>query len=167
MTKRISISILVISLLLLSITTAFAAKGFDEAGYNRTARIFNGTGWSWCMDKVGDDAWCTDYLGASANDKLIMKWNAEWDRGNAEVWSDPPYDAWLNNQWNGKTKGGSGDTWHYKFVWDEGCKDNGLPSTEGGYCIWGQFAVLMDHGSTGNQHIWFAHGKPSGYGYYP
>ena len=32
--------------------------GFDDAGYNRTARIFNGTVWAWCMDKVDDAAWC-------------------------------------------------------------------------------------------------------------
>ena len=140
--------------------------GFDEAGYNRTARIFNGTGWSWCMEKVGDEAWCEDYLGDSANDHLIMKWNAEWDRGNAENWSDPPYDAWENNQWNGKVPGGSGSVWHYKIVWVGPCTD-GATVPEGGYCIWGQFAVIMDQGTSNGVHEWFAHGIPTGYGSYP
>lgn len=62
------------------------------------------------MGKVGDEAWCQSYLGPHANDRLVMKWKAEWDRGNAEGWSNPPYDAWLNNQWKGMTPGGSAGT---------------------------------------------------------
>lgn len=66
-----------------------AGKGFDQYGYNDTARLFNGTGASWSLAK-GLPA---DYLGIYANDKLVMKWNAEWDRGNAENWANPPYNA--------------------------------------------------------------------------
>ena len=51
-------------------------KGFNEFGYNYTARLFNGTGESWSLAK-GLPA---DYLGVYAKDKLVMKWNAEWDR---------------------------------------------------------------------------------------
>lgn len=143
--------------------------GFDEWGYNRVARIFSGTGWTWCMGKVGDEAWCIDYLGPYANDKLIMKWNAEWDRGNAEGWNNPPYDAWENNEWNGMAPGGSGAVWHYKIVWVGPCSD-GAVLPDGSYCLWGQFAVIMDQGidpSMGPGHIWFAHANPSGYGVYP
>ncbi len=139
--------------------------GFDEFGYNWVARIFSGTGWSWCMAKVGDEAWCTAYLGPYANDRIVMKWNAEWDRGNDEGWTDPNgyAGAWTDNEWNGM-KDGSGSVWHYKIVWDEGCATSGVPSTDGGYCIWGQFVTLMDQGTDGGQHIWLAHALPTGYG---
>lgn len=144
-------------------------KGFDDAGYNDQANIFNGTGWSWCMDKVGDVNWCTNYLGDYANDKLIMKWNNEWNRGNEEGWSNPPYRAWEDNEWNGMFEGGSGSVWHYKIVWVGSCGADGTPLPNGGYCIWGQFATIMDQGidsSYGDGHLWFAHGIPTGYGAY-
>lgn len=97
---------------------AFAAKpseaGFDEFRYNDTARIFNGTGADWCLAR-GDSADC---LGIYSADKLVMKWNSEWDRGNAEGWTDPNgYDAYLNNVWNGKVPGGSGETEIFKCKW--------------------------------------------------
>lgn len=140
-----------------------AAGGFDQYGYNRTARIFNGTGESWALAK-GLPA---DYMGIYAKDKLVMKWNAEWDRGNAENWTKPPYSAWEDNEWNGKgVKGGSGAVWHYKIKWSQVCADSGTP-TDGGYCIWGQFETVMDQGvdpSMGPGHLWFAKAKPSGYG---
>lgn len=142
-------------------------KGFDEFGYNRTARIFVGTAWGWCMEKVGDEAWCDRYLGDSAEDHLVMKWNAEWDRGNAENWAQPPYNAWENNEWNGKVPGGSGEVWHYKIVWVGSCGADGTPLENGGYCIWGQFEVIMDQGTSGNVHEWAAHAIPNGYGSYP
>jgi hypothetical protein len=141
--------------------------GFDDSGYNRTARIFNGTAWDWCMEKVNDPVWCQQYLGESANDRLIMKWNAEWDRGNIENWSNPPYDAWENNQWNGNVSGGSSDVWHYKIVWVGPCGSDGTLLENGGYCIWGQFEVIMDHGTADNVHEWLSHAKPNGYGFYP
>ena len=148
-------------------TGSTSDNGFDEWGYNRTARIFSGTGWLWCMGKVGDVDWCTAYLGPYRDDKVIMKWNAEWDRGNAEDWANPPYDAWLNNQWNGMAPGGSGETWHYKYVWVGPCGADYTPLANGGYCIWGQFAVILSHGTIEGQHFWDAHGTPAGYGYYP
>ena len=141
-------------------------KGFNEAGYNRVAKIFNGTGWEWCMEKVGSETWCENYLGDYADDKLIMKWNSEWDRGNEEGWTNPPYRAWTTNHWNGKVPGGSGETWFYKFVWNEGCVKNSVPSQDtqkgAAYCIWGQFAVVMSHGTVGNEHIWEVLLKPAG-----
>ena len=156
--------ILVSSLvMLLSASFAFAAGGFNEFGYNYTARIFNGTGESWSLAK-GLPA---DYLGIYSKDQLVMKWNAEWDRGNAEGWSKPPYAAWENNEWNGNVKGGSGAVWHYKIKWIGPCGADYTPLADGGYCIWGQFETIMDQGkdpSVGPGHIWFAHATPSGYG---
>jgi hypothetical protein len=171
MLKRTLNLVLVLILLASTFSIAYAGKpstkGFDESGYNRTARIFNGTAWSWCMDKVGSESWCESYLGDYANDKLVMKWNAEWDRGNAEGWINPPYDAWENNQWNGKVPGGSGDVWHYKIVWVGNCTADPTLVPDGGYCTWGQFATIMDQGTTSGVHEWFAHAVPSGYGSYP
>ncbi len=137
-----------------------SANGFDEFGYNNTARIFNGTGESWSLAK-GLPA---NYLGDYAKDKLVMKWNAEWDRGNAEGWTDPNgYKAFLNNEWNGKVPGGSGETEIVKIKWVGNCDADLTLVPEGGYCIWGQFAVLMDH-YTGKDNLWLAHANPTGYG---
>jgi len=184
MIKKLMSIILLIVLLAATTTLALADKptdfdefgnttktasdnGFDEWGYNRTARIFNGTGWSWCMAKFDNATYCEANYGPWANDKLVMKWNSEWDRGNLEGWSNPPYNAWLNNQWNGKVQDGSGEIWHYKYVWVGPCGAYGTPLDNGGYCIWGQFAVLMSQGTFENQHFWDARATPGGYGFYP
>lgn len=155
----------IVSIFSFLVIPAMAAGGFDQYGYNDTARIFNGTGESWSLAK-GLPA---DYLGAYANDKLIMKWNSEWDRGNAENWLKGPYKAWEDNEWNGMFPGGSGAVWHYKIVWvgDYAADPSLIP--EGGYGIWGQFATIMDQGidpAYGPGHMWFAHANPTGYGAY-
>lgn len=141
---------------------AVTGNGFDEYGYNRTARIFNGAADG--VDKVLDGAYWgnTDY----ANDKLLMKWTADWDRGNAEGWSDPAGypGAWISNEWNGKVKGGSRETWHYKIQWLGPCGADGTPLPDGGYCVWGLFEVILSHGTVANQHFWDAHARSSGFG---
>ncbi len=142
---------------------AAAGGAFDQFGYNRTARIFNGTGGSWCTAK----SLPADCMGAYSPDKLVMKWNAEWDRGNAENWANAPYDAWIDNEWNGKgVKDGSGAVWHYKIKWVGDCVANPALLPTGSYCVWGQFATIMDQGvdpAMGPGHIWVAHAKPNGY----
>lgn len=166
---------LVLALTALFITPAFADKpddvGFDEFGYNRKARNFVGTCLSWGMGKYGwDEVQATAYCGDYSNDKLVMKWNSEWDRGNLTGWSEEPYDAWLDNEWNGMVPGGSGETWHYKIAWDQGCASGGLPSSEAlkgtASCIWGPFAMLQSHGTAGGEHIWDVLLNPAGYGAY-
>ena len=144
-----------------AIAPAFAAGGFDEFGYNRTARNFVGTGSSWCLARGAD----ADCLGIYSPDKLEMKWNAEWDRGNDENWAYPPYNAWENNEWNGKVNGGSGEVWHYKIKWIGACGADGTPLADGGYCLWGQFEVLMDQGTANGEHIWLTKATPNGYGF--
>jgi hypothetical protein len=141
-----------------------AAGGFDQNGYNRTARIFNGTGATWCVAK----GMAADCMGIYSPDKLVMKWTADWDRGNAENWSNPPYSsAWLDNEWNGKgVAGGSGSVWHYKIKWVGACGADYTTLPDGGYCIWGQFETIMDQGvdpNAGPGHMWFAKAKPNGY----
>ena len=140
-----------------------ASYGFDENGYNYCARIFNGTGSSWCLARGA----LFDCLGSYSADKLVMKWNAEWDRYNFENGSNPPYSAWEDNEWNGKNAGGSGEVWHYKIQWVGPCGADYAPLTDGGYCIWDQYEVLMDQGidpNSGDGHFWGALAKPNGYG---
>lgn len=145
---------------------AFAAGGFDANGYNNTARLFNGTLLQWCTAKSIDPLSCPAYGFGSNNDRIVMKWNAEWDRGNAEDWINPPYNAWTNNEWNGKN-GGSGVVWHYKIVWVGDYIADPTLISDGAYGIWGQFAVIMDQGVDPIAgHTWFAHGSPAGYGAY-
>lgn len=135
------------------------AGGFDQYGYNRGARIFVGAADG--VDRSLDGAVWGD--PTYARDQLVMKWNAEWDRGNAEGWNDPNgYDAWLNNEWNGRCPGCSGETWAYKIVWVGSCA--AVP--DGGYCVWGQFAVIHSQGTVGGAHIWDALASPAGYGAY-
>ena len=157
--KKTILTLFVLSVLVVSIVGVYAAGGFDEFGYNYQARVFVGTGESWSLAK-GLPA---DYLGVYAQDKLVMKWNAEWDRGNAENWLNGPYDACENNEWNG-VNGGSGEVWHYKIKWvGDYAADPSLIS-EGGYGIWGQFEVVMDQGTSNSEHIWLTHAIPTGYG---
>ena len=154
---------IIISLVFL-MTAVSVSAGFDQFGYNRDARVFVGTCHSWHQGKFSStDEQATAYCGIYDNDKLVMKWNAEWDRGNAENWVNPPYDAYLNNEWNGKVSGGSGETEIVKIKWVGACGSDGTPPADGGYCIWGQFEVLMDH-YTGRDSLWLAHSTPNGYG---
>lgn len=159
--KRVLLIVAAVGALVAIPAIATAANGFDEFGYNRQARIFVGPASGWCLER-GDPANC---LGVYSSAHLTMKWNAEWDRGNEEGWAKPPYAAWLNNEWNGNVPGGSGWSEVFKTVWDQGCADSGVPSRSGSWCIWGQFAVLMDQGTTpDNIHEWWTHANPAGYG---
>ncbi len=177
LTKGINLVLLLITVLSLSTLTivltrvktpqqtTVSAAGFDQFGYNYTARLFNGTGNQWCLKKgLGNNC-----LGIYSNDKLVMKWNAEWDRGNTENWAKPPYAAKLDNEWNGLgNTGGSGEIWHYKIKWIGSCGADYTRLADGGYCIWGQFETVMDQGkdpNVGPGHLWFAHAKPTGYGF--
>lgn len=148
-------------------TSAFAAGGFDANGYNNTARLFNGTLLQWCTAKSILPADCPAYGFGSNSDRIVMKWNAEWDRGNAENWTNPPYSAWTDNEWNGNVKGGSGFVWHYKIVWVGDYIANPSLLTGTAYGIWGQFAVIMDQGLDPTLgHTSYALGSPAGYGAY-
>lgn len=135
-------------------------KGFDELGYNRSARIFESA-----ADGVDGTLDGKVYnLALYANDHLKMKWNAEWDRGNAEGWNNGPYTAWLDNNWNGQVPNGSGEVWQYRIKWIGSCGPDGTALSDGGYCIWGQFEVLLSHGTVDNEHFWDAHAIPAGFG---
>ena len=140
---------------------AFAQGGFDEFGYNYQARVFVGKadGVDRNLDGMvwGDPTY--------ANDWLVMKWNAEWDRGIAEKWSNPPYDAWCTNEWNGAVPGGSGLVWHYKIIWVGPELEDSPYWREGGYPIWGQFEIIMSQGTViGEGHYLEILATPNGLG---
>ncbi len=143
------------------------AVGNGWSGYNYQARIFVGTGYQWCNQKLGwNQATCDSFLGVNAPDKLVMKWTADWDRGNAEGWTGTYPGAWTDNEWNGKgVPNGSDQVWHYKIVWVGSALENSPYWRPGGYAIWGQFEVLMDQGTDpALGHTWFAKATPNGYG---
>lgn len=166
--KKIILAAIPALVLIGSASFVFAKNGgFNQYGYNYTARIFNGDSYGLCEARGWSRAQCDNYFGAYAPDKLVMKWNAEWDRGNQERWNTPPYEAWLDNEWNGKFPGGSGEVWHYKIVWVGADLEQSPYWRQGGYPIWGQFEVIMDQGVDPNQgpgHIWYSHASPNGYG---
>jgi hypothetical protein len=145
-------------------TVASAAGGFDQYGYNDTARVFNGTLQQWCAAKgiSADD--CLAY--GNPADKVVMKWNAAWDACNDTGLAADCAGAWTDNEWNGNVAGGSGWVWHYKIVWIGPCSPDGTLLPDGGYCIWGSYEVLMDQGSSAG-HIWGTRAVPNGYGAHP
>lgn len=137
--------------------------GFNQFGYNYTARIFNGPADG--VDKSLDGTVWGD--PTYANDHLVMKWNAAWDACNVEQTPASCTGAWTDNEWNGKVSGGSGQIWHYKIKWVGPCGADYTVLPDGGYCIWGQYEVVMDQGqdpNVGPGHLWFAHARPNGYG---
>lgn len=138
-----------------------SAAGFDEFGYNYKSRLFNGA-----LDGADRNLDGT-YWGDKtyANDKLAMKWSKDWDaaRFGGESWT---CDAWINNEFNGKGKDGSGEIWHYKISWVGPELQQSECWREGGYPIWGQFEVTMSQGTVANTHFWEAHAHPNGYGMY-
>ncbi|MHB8827185.1 MAG: hypothetical protein ACYC5Z_05945 [Acidimicrobiales bacterium] len=155
--------------LVVSPLSAGASGGFDQYGYNNGARIFNGTYLGWCEAGayVSD---CATWLGSSANDQLIMKWNAAWDTCNASYTNggDPAtacVGAWLDNEINGIVPGGDGSVWHYKIVYSSTCANDGTPSN-GGYCVWNNYEVIMDQGTFDGTHTFYALATPNGYGAY-
>ena len=92
-----------------------------------------------------------------------MKWSKAWDdaKYHGAAWTS---DAWITNEWNGQVAGGSGEIWHYKFIWVGTALAASPYWQEGGYAIWGQFEVIMSHGTVANEHFWDAHAVPNGLG---
>ena len=140
--------------------------GFDEFGYNYNARVFVGSADG--VDRNLDGTVWDD--PTYANDHLVMKWSKAWDDArfgpdgirdsNDELPWTPP--AWCTNHWNGQVPGGSGEVWHYKIIWVGPELQDSPYWREGGYPIWGQFEVIMSHGTMANEHFWEAHAVPTG-----
>jgi hypothetical protein len=158
MKKSMSIVVFILFLLVGTVSIG-TADGFDEFGYNYNARVFVGRADG--IDRTLDGkAWGDPTY---ANDHLVMKWSKAWDdaRFNGAPWKP---DAWTDNEWNGMVPSGSGEVWHYKIIWVGPELQNSSYWREGGYPIWGEFEVIMDHGVVPGEHFWYALAAPCGYG---
>lgn len=155
---------------------AASGGGFDQYGYNYTARVFNGTYSSWCAHRQWSTSDCAAYFegnggsAATVNDQLIMKWNAAWDACNKQPSATTCAGAWEDNEVNGMVPGGDGTVWHYKIVYSSSCSIGVASLTDGGYCIWngigGGYEVIMDQGTSNGVHTSNALAIPNGYGSY-
>ena len=158
--KRVALFIASVGLLGAIGAAPATAGGFDQYGYNYTARIFVGAadGSDRTLDgKVWGDP-------TYANDHLVMKWSKAWNdaRFNGAPWTT---DAWVTNEWSGRNPDGSGWTEHFKAVWVGDCVTNPDLVPAGGYCIWGQFAAITDFGmDPDNQRYVAAKAVPAGLG---
>ncbi|MDH5695961.1 MAG: hypothetical protein OEZ00_05080 [Dehalococcoidia bacterium] len=161
--KRTALVTVALALLVLIATPAAAKpvnKGFDEFGYNYQARVFVGLADG--VDRNLDGTVWGD--PTYANDHLVMKWSKAWDdaRFRGSAWFP---DAWCTNEWSGMSPGGSQIVWHYKIIWVGTELENSPYWRQGGYAIWGQFEVVMSHGTErGQRHFWEALATPNGLG---
>ncbi len=159
------------------VVPGMAKGGFDEYGYNYNSRIFRGIGENWFRQMQGLPAWEEGNLylwEPYARDRLVMKWSKAWDdakfgpdgirdNGDGGPWTSA---AWVTNHWNGAIPGASGEvTWHFKIIWVGPELETSQYWRDGGYPIWGEFEVIMDHGSdVDHNHIWGALATPAGLG---
>lgn len=130
----------------------------DEFGYNYQANTFVGKADG--VDRAMDGAVWGD--PTYANDHLVMKWSQAWDdaRFNGGEWTP---EAWCTNEWNGQVNGGSGINEVVKIIWVGAALEDSPYWREGGYPIWGEFEVIMDH-YPGADGSWLAHATPGGLG---
>ncbi len=156
----------VIGVVLLSLLAGISmAQGWQ--GYNWKANVFVGTQVQWCVQSgYGTNASCAAWLGSSAYDKLVMKWNAQWNNCNLNGNNDAAYclGAWVDNEINGKIAGGDGSVWHYKIIWVGSEAQSSPYWLPGGYSIWGSYEVIMDQGTNSSGHFFNALATPNGYG---
>ena len=141
-------------------------NGFNQYGYNDNARVFVGTCLTWAEAEPMTEAQALAYCGAYSNDKLVMKWNAQWDNCNAanNDQASSCLGATLTNEWNGMVPNGSGDTEHVKVIW-VGSEGKSSPYWQpGGYSIWGSYEAIMDQGMVDGVHTVWAHAIPNGFG---
>lgn len=152
--------VLCVVLALLSAPAATLAQGgFDQYGYNYEARMFVGPADG--IDRILDGK--VFGVASNARDHVVMNWNAEWDRGQNESWSNPPYyDAWMTQNWNGQVPGGSGERWILKNIWVGQCGPEWTPLPDGGYCNHSQFEYIYFRGTVADDNLWLVHALPAG-----
>lgn len=158
-TASIMLSIALLAQVASSSSAKNSDNGFNQYGYNYTARTFNGPADG--VDKNLDGTVWGD--PTYANDHLKMTWSKAWDdaRFNGAPWGP---DAWEDNQWNGSLKGGSGENWHYKIVWVGPELQNSPYWRDGGEAVWGQFEIITSQGKVDHQHMVEIKANPAGYG---
>jgi hypothetical protein len=177
--KLVVVAFALAALMLMNVGSVFAAGGFDQYGYNYKASLFNGTVWGWALKLGADNGWTqqqtldwlngwygagTQTIAFYQEQKLVMNWNKEWDRGNAEGWTGAYYAAWTTNMYNGVNPDGTHYTWHYKIIWVGPLLGSSPYWREGGYSIWGNFEVIMDQGTSAGVHSVYALTAPNGLG---
>jgi hypothetical protein len=121
------------------------SRGFDAAGWNLCAGLFNGT---------------------VNGDNLVMKWNAQYDICNAAGTDLAAVclGAWISNEWNGNVPGGSGIVSRYKIIWVGPLGETSPYWVAGGYSIWGSYEIVLWEGTyPGYGHL-LVNAHPSGYG---
>lgn len=160
MKKYMSV-LLALVLVFTTVSVVFAkGGGFDEFGYNYTARIFSGPADG--VDRVLDSMVWGD--PTYANDHLVMKWNEAWDLCNDIGNDNAAYcaGAWTTNEYNGMNPDGSQSVWHYKIIWVGSALENSEYWVLGGYSVWGNYEVIQDFGFDPTGHHQFAHAIPNG-----
>lgn len=145
-----------------NVTSTVADTGFNQFGYNYTARVFSGLADG--VDKVFDGTVWGD--PTYAYDRLVMKWNAAWDACNANGYDNAAYcaGAWVTNEWNGMVPGGSDTTEHDKIIWVGSSGESSPYWVAGGQLIWGNYEWIFSQGSDPTGHAWFIHATPAGLG---
>ena len=144
--------------------SAVAAGSGSYPGYIFKANNFVGTYAQWCYQSgYGNNATCGATYGY---DKLVMKWNNQWNNCNSNGYNNATYcaGAWVDNEINGRVANGDGTVWHYKIIWVGSSANQSSYWLPGGYSIWGNYEVIMDQGSYSNYtHIFNALATPNGY----
>lgn len=125
-------------------TQLAAAGAFDDRGYNRVTRAFQGTGESWCTAQGR----AADCMGEYSQSALAFFWNAGWDKGNREAWANGPYDATMTVDF-GATE--------FEISWVGTCAD-GTPTAKG-TCVWGEFGISGT--DAGPSKAWITQASPS------
>jgi len=109
--KKFLVLLLLLSVLLLSSTAVLAKGGYDEFGYNRTARIFNG--FYGYYDKNIEGGW----LPGTYDSWLLMKWSKDW-----APMTDQPEGAWCTNHviwYSNDFNEETGYGWETKLPWTD------------------------------------------------
>ncbi len=148
--------------ILMGITSAHST-GQGLPGYIYGANNFVGTYAQWCNQSgYGTYATCAATYGY---DKVVMKWNAQWNNCNANGYNSPTYcaGAWEDNEINGNVANGDGSVWHYKIIWVGSAGNTSAYWLPGGYSIWGNYEVIMDQGTYNVTHTFYARAVPNGY----
>lgn len=117
----------VVVVLIGACTSIVAVKGgFDQFGYNQTARLFNG--WYGYYDKVLDGGW----VDGTGDAMLLMKWSSDWT-----PMGDEPVGAWCTNHFTWYSNDYNEDTWYGWETRDKWVDSNGpfIWSLVGGWTI--------------------------------
>jgi hypothetical protein len=111
MNKKILMPILVVLFVASMVCPAMAQGGFNEWGYNYTARLFNGWYGQWGERKAYQGLPPGEHWsGATWDAWILMKWSKNWTPE-----ADEPIGAWVTNHWTWYSNDYDVATW---YGWD-------------------------------------------------